>query len=131
MDTAVQAAALLALILGTAFSLVGVLGFFRMPDVYTRLHPTGKVSIFGVVLLLVAAIALTPLKLGKGLVLIGLVTLAGPVVAHAISSAAYCLGIPLRHAVRNDLEHFEPACRPDVTLTEKDGAGSPLGAGGK
>ena len=41
--------------------------------------------------------------LGKGLVLIALLLLAGPVTAHALGSAAYRVGIPLRQAIRNDL----------------------------
>jgi multicomponent Na+:H+ antiporter subunit G len=32
----------------------------RLPDVYTRLHATGKVSVFGVVMLLLAAVFWTP-----------------------------------------------------------------------
>jgi len=53
--------AILAIIVGTFFSLVGVLGMVRLPDVYSRLHATGKVGIYGAVLLLVAAAVWTPL----------------------------------------------------------------------
>jgi multisubunit Na+/H+ antiporter MnhG subunit len=44
--------------------------------------------------------------LGKDLVLIGLLMLAGPVASHAIASAAYRLGIPMRGTVRNDLRRL-------------------------
>jgi multicomponent Na+:H+ antiporter subunit G len=30
--------AILAVVIGTCFSVVGVSGYFRLPDVYTRLH---------------------------------------------------------------------------------------------
>jgi multicomponent Na+:H+ antiporter subunit G len=103
MDLVLQVIAVLTVLLGTAFSVLGVLGYVRLPDVYSRLHATGKVGVFGVVLLLVAAMAGTPLGLGKGLVLIVLLLLSGPVTAHALSSAAYRTGIPLVHGIRDDL----------------------------
>ncbi len=99
--------AILAVCIGTFFSLTGVLGYVRFPDVYTGLHASGKVSVFGVVLLMVAAISWTPLSLGKGLVLISLVMLSGPVVSHALASAAYRIELPLEQAVRDDLKQDE------------------------
>jgi len=103
MDFILQLIAFLAVVAGTAFSVLGVLGLIRLPDVYTRLHATGKVSTFGVILLLVAAVGWTPLGWGKGLLLALFLLVAGPVASHAIASAAYRLGIPMK-AVRNDLE---------------------------
>jgi len=41
--------------------------------------------------------------LGKGLLLIALLLLAGPVTAHTLASAAYRVGIPLSRAIRDDL----------------------------
>jgi monovalent cation/proton antiporter MnhG/PhaG subunit len=70
METFLQIIAIVAVVTGTCFSVVGVLGYFRLPDVYTRLHATGMVSIFGVVLLLVAAAVHTPVNWGHALVLI-------------------------------------------------------------
>ena len=103
MEIIVDIIAILAVILGTFFSITGVLGYFRLPDVYTRLHATGKVGVFGVVLLLVAAVARTPLGWGKGLVLIALLMITGPVVSHTLGSAAYRIGIPPMQAARDDL----------------------------
>jgi multicomponent Na+:H+ antiporter subunit G len=103
METVLQAIAVLAVLTGTAFSMLGVLGYVRLPDVYTRLHAVGKVGIFGAVLLLLGAVVWTPLGLGKGLVLIALLLLAGPVTAHAQASAAYRVGIPQSHAFCDDL----------------------------
>ncbi len=110
MTPILQFIAIIAVIVGTLFSLVGILGYFRLPDVYTRLHATGKVGIFGVVLLLVATVAVTPLSIGKGLILIALLLVAGPVASHAIASAAYRIGIPMT-GKRDDLQqelHSEP-----------------------
>lgn len=98
-----QLIAFVAVVVGTTFSVLGVLGLIRLPDVYTRLHATGKVSTFGVILLLIAAIDWTPLGFGKGLLLMLFLLVAGPVTSHALSAAAYRLGLPM-HAVRDDLE---------------------------
>lgn len=112
MQTLLQLIAILAIVGGTAFSVLGVLGFIRMPDVYTRLHATGKVSVFGVALLLLATVALTPLDFGKGLILIVLLVIGGPATSHAIGSAAHRIGIPLKQAIRDDLAALEQARGP-------------------
>jgi multicomponent Na+:H+ antiporter subunit G len=112
METVLQLIAILVVFAGTAFSVLGVLGLVRLPDVYTRLHAVGKVGIFGTVLLLLGAIAWTPLGLGKGLVLIALLMLAGPVTAHALASAAYRVGIPQWQSLRDDLANAPERQRP-------------------
>ncbi|MFL7839080.1 MAG: monovalent cation/H(+) antiporter subunit G [Candidatus Promineifilaceae bacterium] len=103
MDSFLQFIAFIAVIAGTAFSIIGVIGLIRLPDVYTRLHATGKVGVYGAVLLLVAAALWTPLGWGKALLLIVLLMASGPVSAHAISSAAYRIGLPMKEPVRDDL----------------------------
>ena len=103
MEVILEIVALIAILVGTAFSVVGVLGLIRLPDVYTRLHATGKVGVFGVALLLVAVLARTPAGLGRSLVLIALLLIGGPAVSHALASAAYRLGIPMKRAIRDDL----------------------------
>lgn len=107
MQTFLQLIAILAVLTGTTFSMLGVLGFIRMPDVYTRLHATGKVSVFGVVLLLLATVVLTPLDFAKGLVLIILLVIGGPVTSHALGSAAHRIGIPMKGAIRDALSERE------------------------
>jgi multicomponent Na+:H+ antiporter subunit G len=107
-----QFIALIAVIAGTFFSILGVIGLIRLPDVYTRLHATGKVGLFGVVLLLIGDVVLTPLGLSKGLVLIILLMIGGPAVAHVLASAAYRTGIPLKQSIRDDLAK---AARGDQT----------------
>jgi len=120
MDMLLQAIAVLAVLGGTFFSVLGVLGYVRLPDVYTRLHATGKVGVFGVVLLLVAAMAWTPLGLGKGLVLIALLLLAGPVTSHALASAAYRIRIPMKRALRDDLaQHLGRTAQGAPGLTNR------------
>lgn len=91
----IEVATVAAVIVGTLFSAVGLLGYIRLPDVYSRLHATGKVGVFGTVFLLLAAMAWTPLGVGKGLILILLLLIAGPVTSHALGSAAYRIGLPV------------------------------------
>jgi multicomponent Na+:H+ antiporter subunit G len=71
--------------------------------VYTRLHATAKVSVFGVLLLIVAAVSYTSLSIGKGLVLISLLLITGPVVSHTLASAAFRINIPRKETSRDDL----------------------------
>ena len=104
MNTFLQLIVILTVLVGTFFSVVGVLGLIRLPDVYARLHAAGKVGIFGVVLLLVAAVVWTPLGWGKALLLMLLLMVAGPVTAHAMGSAAYQVNLPIKDAVRDDLK---------------------------
>ena len=47
MQTFLQILVITAVLLGTFFSFVGVLGYYRLPDVYTKLHAAGKVGVFG------------------------------------------------------------------------------------
>ena len=117
MNPFLQLLALLAVVIGTTFSVLGVLGYLRLPDVYTRLHATGKVGVFGAVLLLLAAAAWTPLSLGKALVLIIFLLLAGPVTSHALASAAYRSGIPFAKPIRDDLaQHAAAVASQDAQL---------------
>ena len=97
--------AIVAVLIGTAFSVIGIIGFLRLPDVYTRLHATGKVSTFGVVLLFIAAAFYISLGWAKAILLISLMLIAGPVVSHAIASAAYRIGLPMQDVVCDDLAH--------------------------
>lgn len=89
-----------AIVLGTLFSVVGVVGFVRLPDIYTRLHATGKVSVFGVSILLLGAKVLDASGIGKAIVLIAFLVLAGPVLSHAIAAAARRSGVPMKDVTR-------------------------------
>ena len=103
MEIVLQLIAIIAVVIGTFFSVVGVLGYIRLPDVYTRLHATGMVSIFGVMLLLVASAVWTPVNWGHAVVLIVLILAAGPPTSHAIASAAHRIGIARKEPLVDDL----------------------------
>lgn len=124
MEPILQFGTIIAVVVGTAFSVLGVLGYIRMPDVYARLHATGKVGVFGVVILLVAAVLWTPLGLGKALVLILFLLMAGPATSHALASAAYRIGIPLAQATRDDLAAVSELGPPTATPLRMEDASS-------
>jgi multicomponent Na+:H+ antiporter subunit G len=93
---------------GVGFAIVGVLGVIRMPDLYCRLHASGKVSTVGLCGMLVGAAILMPsgaLKL-LALAVFGILTL--PVSTHAIAAAAYRHGIPMQRFIRDDLAKRAP-----------------------
>jgi multicomponent Na+:H+ antiporter subunit G len=108
MSSVLELMAILAILTGTLFSALGVLGMLRLPDPYTRLHATGKVGVFGCVLLLIAAAFSTPLSWGRAGLLIVLLMISGPVTTHAIASAAYRLGIAMKEPIVDDLRLAEP-----------------------
>lgn len=95
--------ALIFIVIGVFFSFAGVLGVMRMPDVYTRLHASGKVSMLGLFGLLIGVAllmpAIAPKLIGLGLFLL----ITSPVASHAIAAAAYRSGVPLARVARDDL----------------------------
>ncbi|MDL1900045.1 Na+/H+ antiporter subunit G [Anaerolineae bacterium CFX9] len=91
------------MIFGLFFSVVGVIGLLRFPDVYTRIHSSGKVSTLGIFGVLVSTAFLLEGAAPKVLALAIFVLVTSPVTAHAIASAAYRQGVPLFKPVRDDL----------------------------
>ena len=78
------------LLVGLAVMTLGVYGILRFPDVYTRLHASGKASFLGVSLLLVAGtLGGGPSAAARVVLIVVLLALTTPVAAHAIAQAAY------------------------------------------
>ena len=118
METILTLTAIGLVLLGTFFSGVAVLGYFRFPDVYSRLHTTGKIGVFGAVFLLAASAVRGDAAWGYALVLIFFLIASGPATAHAIASAAYRLGFCPDSSLRNDLPDQDPGAQG---LTDHDG----------
>jgi len=93
----------IAIWFGMFFCVVGVLGLGRMPDVYCRLHASGKVTTVGLCGLLVGAAILLPEVTLKMIALGIFAVLTLPVSTHAIAAAAYRHGVPMAKQVRDDL----------------------------
>jgi multicomponent Na+:H+ antiporter subunit G len=77
------------LIIGIAFSVLGVIGILRLPDTYTRLHASGKTSTLGVLFLSAGTAIILPEVLLKVLALSIFLLFSGPVGSHAIAAAVH------------------------------------------
>ncbi|MDS0282661.1 monovalent cation/H(+) antiporter subunit G [Haloarcula onubensis] len=80
-----------ALLVGASvfFSLVAVVGFYRLPDVYARAHAASKSETLGALLgLSAAAVTFGPQATFKLALLALFVLVTGPTAAHAIVRAA-------------------------------------------
>jgi multicomponent Na+:H+ antiporter subunit G len=84
-----------ALLGGSAFYIIGAVGLYRMPDVFTRMHATSVGDTLGAGLLLVGMLLQAgPTLVGAKLVLIMLALLfTGSVATHALARAALQDGV--------------------------------------
>lgn len=98
-----QVIGLLLLWFGVVFCVLGVLGMVRMPDIYARLHATGKVATVGLFGIVLGAVFLMPELTLKAIALLAFLIFTLPVGSHAIALAAYRRGIPMKDPVRDDL----------------------------
>lgn len=88
---------------GLFFCVVGIVGLLRFPDVYSRLHASGKVGSLGLLLLLLSAALLLPGAALRAFALAIFIILTFPAATHAIASAAHRTGAPMHEPVRDDL----------------------------
>lgn len=88
---------------GIGFCAIGVLGVIRMPDLYCRLHASGKVSTVGLCGLLLGAAIIMPSAALQLIALALFAILTLPVGTHAIAAAAYRHGVPMQKTMRDDL----------------------------
>ena len=89
---------------GTFFLLAGCVGLLRFPDVYCRMHATGKCDTLGLLLCLLGiAIHERSLLSVKVLLVAAFVFLANPTATHAIARAALRRGIRPKGSEGDDL----------------------------
>ncbi len=99
----------LFIIISLTFFSLSVLGLYRFPDSYTRLHSSGLSTTFGFIFFALSTIFyLLPLKTNPSLIahiiIIALLLLAiEPVTAHLISRTAYKNGVKPKGAVVDKL----------------------------
>ncbi|KQL58078.1 cation:proton antiporter [Alkalicoccobacillus plakortidis] len=96
---------------GTLFSIAAGIGLVRFPDVYSRLHATGKNATASVILIMTATFIYFlyehQLFIGKILLTILFVFLTTPVAALLISRSAYRIGIPMsKDSVRDEMKPY-------------------------
>lgn len=102
-----QIAGLLFMLGGLFFCAVGVLGIVRFPDVYSRIHASGKVSSLGIIGILIGTACLMP-EAALELIVLGIfLVVSSPVASHAIALAAHRQGVPRANVVRDDLAELE------------------------
>lgn len=91
------------LLFGLFFCVMGVIGNVRLPDVFTRLHSTGKVSLMGILGLTIASALIVPESAPKAIVLGALILFSAPVAAQAIARSAYRDGCAIVGLMQDDL----------------------------
>ena len=101
--TILEIIGLVTITIGCFFYFVGVLGLIKMPDVYLRIQAAGKTSTLGIAGLLIGAAVLSPESLLQVIALGIFMVMSGPVIAHAISSAAYHSRVQMAKPYRNDI----------------------------
>lgn len=84
-------------VLGLVVMTLGVVGIYRMPDAYTKLHAQSKAVALGVICLLVAAMLRgeSPTAL-RGLLVAAFLLVTAPVSAHVVARAAWRAGEPMK-----------------------------------
>jgi multicomponent Na+:H+ antiporter subunit G len=99
MGSAVKEAVVIALsVIGLAFSLSGVMGILRMPDVYSRIQCSSKTITMGALPVLIAiVIGQGPVSNygSRALLVAVLLLVVNPVSSHALARAAYKAGVPI------------------------------------
>src|SRR5690606_8064531 len=75
----------------------------RLPDVFTRLHASSKVSSMGIIGLVIASCLLLPGSAPKAILMGLMVFLSAPVASQAIARTAFRDGCVVVGLVQNDL----------------------------
>ncbi len=83
------------LALGSFFYVVGALGLFRMPDVFTRMHATSVSDTLGVGFLItgMAIDAGWSLTTARLVIILAILLYSGPIATHALAQAALHAGV--------------------------------------
>jgi multicomponent Na+:H+ antiporter subunit G len=91
---------------GLAFSLSGVVGIVRMPDVYSRIQCSSKTITMGAIPVLIAlAVGEGPISEygSRALIVAVLLLVLNPAASHALARAAYKTGVPMKGAVKDEV----------------------------
>jgi len=106
---------------GSLFVLLASIGLLRMPDLFTRMHPSSKAATLGTVMVLIGiAVHFEDGAIAVRAVLICLfLFLTAPVASHIIARAGFLSGVPLAEETsidelsgRYDLETHCLSCPP-------------------
>ncbi len=97
MELVLDVLSWVAIVLGSAFCVVGGIGLLRLPDLFTRMHGAGITDTLGAGLVLTAlmfqaGIGLTTVKL---VLILFFLLVASPTSTHALAAAALSRGMEL------------------------------------
>lgn len=124
MQTVLEIIAALGLLLGAFFIVVSGIGMIRFPDVFCRMHATGKAGTLGIVFMLLGTIFFfldsDRSVLFRGMLAIFFQFLTTPAATHLLARAAYIRQYPVsdRTAV-DELKAFLPSL-PDEAVGGKE-----------
>lgn len=95
METITNFLAIVFVLLGAFFMLVGSIGIIRFPDFYSRSHASGKVDTLGILLFIMGLMFFSGLNLIslKLLLIAVFVAMTSPVAAHALARRALVFGL--------------------------------------
>lgn len=95
MNQFIDIIAIIFLIGGAFFFMVGTIGLLRFPDFFTRMHATGKADTLGAGMILFGlALQVSEFSTAVKLILIVVfIFIANPTATHVISKAAFNSGV--------------------------------------
>ncbi len=87
--------AMILILIGCFFFLTSAIGLLRFPDMFTRMHATGKCDTLAVLLVMTGLIVHHGINLDsfKLLLIVVFIYIANPTATHVLSRAAYRLGM--------------------------------------
>ncbi len=90
MNDPVYLIACCLLILGAVFVLIGLLGVFRMPDFFTRLHAASIIDSMGTLLIMLGLMLMSGINLitVKLFLILLFILITTPTAAHALAKSA-------------------------------------------
>ena len=124
MQILLEIIAAIGLLLGSFFVVVSAIGMIRFPDVFCRMHATGKAGTLGIVFMLLGTMVIFLVAdrsvLFRGALAIFFQFLTTPAATHLLARAAYIRQYPLsdRTAV-DELKAFLPSL-PDEPAGGKE-----------
>ena len=80
---------ILSILVGVAFSVLGVIGILRLPDTFSQLHASGKTSTLGILFICLGTAFLRPTVILELVALSIFIIFSGPVGSHAIAAAVH------------------------------------------
>ncbi|MBS3817454.1 MAG: monovalent cation/H(+) antiporter subunit G [Candidatus Thermoplasmatota archaeon] len=105
---------LLLMSLGCVMMFTAALGLLRFPDIYMRLHASGKAGTGGTLALLGGVLLRTGIDVisGKIILVMVFVLLTGPIISHALARAAH---------ISSDLTADTPFHDLEEEISKKEG----------